>query len=61
MNAVKSIANLAPTLSSVALAAENAKILKKQSKATGDLIKMGITNLAGIPLIRAQSSLVAKL
>ena len=49
------IARLAPTMSALALAGENVRVAKKKKKSTGDILKVGMTNLAGLPLIQAQS------
>ena len=51
------IARIAPVMSSVALLGHNLGVVNKKKKTTGDLVKMGITNVAGIGLIRAQSQI----
>ena len=47
------IANLIPTMQSIALVEHNLKTVKKKEKKSKDLIDLGVTNIVGVNLIKA--------
>jgi len=56
--AYKQIMGLIPAVQSMALVGKNIKVAKKKKIKTGDLVKLGATNIVGIELIKAESSLI---
>jgi hypothetical protein len=56
---VKDIANIIPTMQSVALVSENIRFAKKKKKKMGDFVSMGATNIVGATLIKAESDFIA--
>jgi len=53
------IANLIPTIQSVALVSHNLKVLKKKKKKAKDMIELGVTNIVGVSLIKANADIIA--
>lgn len=58
MTAVSNILKAGMTAQASALAMENVKALKKGKVRVKDITRAGIKNLVGIPLLRAQGSLI---
>lgn len=58
MTTAKEIIKLAPTIQSMALLGENMKFMKKKKKNAGDFIGMGMTNIVGVEMIKAQSDII---
>jgi len=56
-----SIANLIPTMGAVALVSENVRVVQKKKKTTGDLIGLGMTNIVGTSLLKAQADIIGGL
>jgi len=56
---IKDIANIIPTMQSVALVSENIRFAKKKKKKMGDFVSMGATNIVGTTLIKAESDFIA--
>lgn len=52
VNGANSILGLVPTMQSLALVSENVRYLKKKKKKNG-LLKLGMTNIVGVNLIKA--------
>ena len=53
------VMNLVPTVSSLALVGENVRVAtKKGKKKAGDIIWLGMTNIIGTSLIRAQAGMI---
>jgi len=57
----KDIAKVSTTAMALGIAGENIKLATKKKKKVGDFLKVGITNLAGLPLLKAQAQLVGEL
>lgn len=58
---VKGILNVGVAAQAVALAGHNLKLVTKKKKTTKDFLKVGITNIVGVPLLQTQSQLIGKL
>lgn len=58
MTAAKEILRLAPTMQSAALLGYNMKMMKKKKKKVGDFVGMGMTNIVGVEMIKAQSDII---
>lgn len=61
MTVVQDILNVGVAAQSLALAGESVALAKKKNKGAEDFLKVGATALIGIPLIRAQSGIIAGL
>jgi len=61
ITAVKSLAKLAQTGQSLALAGENLKLVKKKKKKSKDFLKAGIKNIVGIKLISETGKAISRL
>jgi len=57
----KTIANLIPTMQSVALVSHNLKKAKKKKQTTKDMIDLGVGNIVGISMIKVNADLIAGL
>ena len=54
----QNIANLIPTMQSIALVSENLKYTKKKKSDTMDITKMGVKNIVGVNLIKATADII---
>tara|TARA_Y100000310_G_C20584918_1_gene764883 strand:- start:521 stop:706 length:186 start_codon:yes stop_codon:yes gene_type:complete len=61
MTVTQDILNLGVTAQALSLAGHNLALATKKDKKMKDFIKVGTTNIVGIPILRAQSSLIAGL
>ena len=52
------IANLIPTMQSVALVSENMKFVNKKKKNTTDFVKNATKNIVGIELMKTTASFI---
>ena len=57
----KTIANLIPTIQAAQLANENVKTIKKKKTSTKDILGLGMKNIIGTSLIKAEADLIAGL
>ena len=58
---LKDIANLIPTMNSVALVSHNLKVVKKKKTSAKDMVSLGATNIVGTSLIKAQADIIGDL
>ena len=58
---IKNILNIIPTVQSAQLAGENLKVLDKKKTKTKDMLNLGVKNVVGIELIKAESGLISTL
>jgi hypothetical protein len=58
---VKPILQVGVAAQAIGLAGENIKFVKKKKKKTKDLLGLGITNIAGVSLLKAQSQIIGDL
>ena len=58
MTAAKIILGLAPTMQSIALAGENVKFVNKKKKKMGDFVGLGVKNIVGVEMIKAQADII---
>lgn len=54
----KAILNLIPLMQSTALLKENVKLAKKKNKKVGDFVGVGIKNIIGTELIKAEADII---
>jgi hypothetical protein len=54
----KQIMNIVPIVQSASLLNENVKYLNKKKKKRGDLLKLGVTNILGASIIKAESDFI---
>lgn len=54
----KNIANLIPTMQSIALVSENIKETKKKKIDVKDITKLGVKNIVGLSLIKETASII---
>lgn len=57
----KTIANLIPTIQAATLVGHNLKVAKKKKKKAKDMLDLGVTNLIGTSLIKAEADLIGSL
>lgn len=57
----KKIANLIPTIQAAQLAGENIKVVKKKKTNTKDMLELGMKNILGTALIKAEADLIGDL
>jgi len=57
----KNIMNLIPTIQSASLVGHNIKKLEKKEIKTKDIIDLGVTNIVGTSLIKAEADLIGGL
>ena len=57
----KAIANMIPTMQSLALISHNLKVVKKKKKTTKDMIDLGVTNIVGTSMIKINADLIGTL
>jgi len=55
------IANLIPTMQSLALVSHNLKVVKKKKKTTKDMVELGVGNIVGTSMIKINADLIAGL
>lgn len=58
---IKDIINLVPIVQSASLLNENTKILNKKKVNSKDMLKLGVTNIVGVGLIKVESDLIGDL
>jgi len=61
MTAVTALLNLSQAVQAVALLGNNVRVATKKKVKTKDLIGLGITNIVGVGLIKAQADISASL
>ncbi len=62
MTAIKSLAQIAQTGQSLALAVDNIKFARSKKKKKGeDILKVGVKNIVGIQLIRETGKIISSL
>lgn len=59
--ALKDIMNIVPMVQSASLVNENAKFLNKKKVKTKDIVKLGMKNIVGVNLIKAESDIIGTL
>lgn len=57
----KDIANIIPTVQAAQLAGHNLKTIKKKKIDTKDMVELGVTNIVGTSLIKAEADLIGSL
>ena len=57
----KTIANIIPTMQSLALVSHNVKVVKKKKKTTEDIIGLGVGNVVGVSMIKLNADLIGSL
>jgi len=57
----KDIANLIPTMQSVALVSHNLKAVKKKKTTAKDMVDLGVTNIVGTSMIKINADLIGEL
>jgi len=57
----KTIAGMIPTIQAASLVSHNLKDVKKKKKTSGDMIGMGMKNIVGISLIKAEADIIGGL
>jgi len=57
----KNIMNLIPTIQSASLVGHNLKTLDKKKMKTKDIVNLGVTNIVGVSLIKAEADLIGDL
>ena len=57
----KTLMNLIPTIQSASLVSHNLKVVNKKKKTTKDMIGLGMTNIIGTSLIKAEANLIGEL
>ena len=55
----KQIANLIPTMQSIALVEHNLKKIKKKKKKASDMLELGVTNVVGVSMIKLNADIIA--
>jgi len=60
-NGTKSILEVGLSAQSIALLGENVRIAKKKKKTSKDFLSLGMKNLVGTSLLRAQAQEIGKL
>lgn len=59
--ALKDIMNIVPMVQSASLVNENVKFLNKKKVKTKDIVKLGMKNIVGVNLIKAESDIIGTL
>lgn len=55
---IKNILNLVPTIQSAALLNENVRVVSKKKVNSKDIVSLGMKNIIGISLIKAESDFI---
>ena len=57
----KDLLRLVPTIQAIGLVGANLKVINKKKVNTKDVVKLGMTNIIGVSLIKAESDWISEM